>query len=48
MLKTSNIIEGTVILIAIYLVVSNAFGFSRVVSALAEAYTGAVVALQGR
>lgn len=48
MWKTSNIIEGTVLLILVYLVVKNAYGFSRVVKAFSDAYIGGVVALQGR
>ena len=40
--------EITLILIAIYLVVSRASGFSAVMGSIGKSYTGAVRALQGR
>lgn len=46
--KTSNIIEGTVLLVFVYLAVRNAYGVSRIVKSLSDAYIGAVGALQGR
>jgi hypothetical protein len=43
-----QIIEATVLLVALFLVISNAFGFSQAIGAIANAYTGAVRTLQGR
>jgi hypothetical protein len=42
------IIEVTATLIMAYLILANAGGFAQAVSAAGAAYTGAVVALQGR
>lgn len=44
----SGIIEATFALIFIYLVVSQSFGFSRVITAFGETYVNAVKTLQGR
>lgn len=46
MLKTGNIIEGTVLLIFVFLIVKNANGVSRVIKATSDAYIGGVNALQ--
>lgn len=43
-----QIIEGTVLLIAILLILSNSQGFWTVSSAIGSTYVGAVKALQGR
>lgn len=47
-MKLEQIIEGTVLLILVYLVVTNAYGFSSAVNALFRGYTSSIVALQGR
>jgi hypothetical protein len=41
-------IEITFVLIILYLVLSNAFGFSSAVRSLGKVYTDAVRSLQGR
>jgi hypothetical protein len=43
-----KIIEGTVTLIILYLVLSNADSFGTVAQAIGTQYTGAVKTLQGR
>ena len=40
--------EITFVLIILYLVLSRATGFASAVSSIAQGYTGAVKALQGR
>lgn len=42
-----QVIEGTILLIIIYLVLSNGNAFSTVVRSGASAYIGSVKALQG-
>lgn len=44
----AQVIEGTITLVAVYLVLSNAYSFSTVVKTVGEVYSGAVRALQGR
>lgn len=43
-----KILLGTGVLIGVYLVVANATGFGKAVSAAGGAYNGAVKTLQGR
>lgn len=42
------IIEVTATLVMAYLILANAGGFAQAVGAASQAYTSAVVALQGR
>lgn len=44
----ARVIDGSFTAIMVFLVVSNADGFGKVVYSLASAYKDAVVALQGR
>lgn len=48
LLKPSGIIESTFVLILVYLVVSNAYGFSTSMKAVGDLYTSSVKTLQGR
>lgn len=43
-----QLFEITLVLVLVYLVLSNAFGFSTVVSSFGQAYTSSVKVLQGR
>ena len=43
-----RVIEGTITLVAVYLILSNASGFSAAAQAVGNGYVGAVKALQGR
>lgn len=43
-----KVIEGTIVLIILYLVLSNGDAFSSVTKSLAGGYIGGVKALQGR
>jgi hypothetical protein len=45
---TKELLTLTGVLIAAFLILTHATGFSRSVSALGSAYTGGVKALQGR
>lgn len=47
-LKPSGIIESTFVLILVFLVVSNAFGFSQAMQSIGDLYTSSVRTLQGR
>lgn len=47
-MKIEQIIEGTVLLILVYLVVTNFVGFSSAANAVANVYTSGVRTLQGR
>lgn len=44
----SQILEGTFVLIVIFLVLSRASGFSKAMSAIGSVYISSVKALQGR
>ena len=44
----SRIIEGTILLVIVYLVLANAFGFTQVVKSLSAGYSGVVQTLQAR
>lgn len=44
----SKVIEATLVLIVIYLVLSNGQAFSQVTNSIASGYVGSVKALQGR
>lgn len=44
----SRVIEVTFVLIILYLVLTNSFGFTRVVGAIGQAYGDVVKVLQGR
>lgn len=44
----AKVIEGTVFLVALYLVVANASGFSTVTNAIGSNYATAVKTLQAR
>lgn len=46
--KVTNIIEGTFLLVLVFLVLTNAAGFNTVASAIGSVYTSAVRALQAR
>lgn len=43
----NKILEGTALLILVYLVLANANGFAQVTKALGDAYSGSVKTLQG-
>lgn len=43
-----QILEGTFVLTLVYLIVTNADNFSKVVSSISSAYVGSVKVLQGR
>lgn len=43
-----QIVEGTILLIAVFLVLGNASGFMLVASAIGQTYVAAVRTLQGR
>lgn len=43
-----RVIEVTLVLIVLYLVLSNAFGFSSAIASIGKVYVNAVKALQGR
>ena len=45
--KVTNVIEGTFLLILVFLVLTNARGFNTVATAIGRVYTDAVAALQG-
>lgn len=45
---TQKFLVGTGILIGVYLIVANATGFGKAVSAASGAYVGGVKVLQGR
>lgn len=44
----SQIIEATVVLVILYLVLANAFGFSTVLATAGNVYSTSVKTLQGR
>ena len=44
--KTSDIIEGTFLVILVSLIVKNSLGFSRVISTFGSVYVNAVTALK--
>ncbi len=44
----NKVIEGTITLIIIYLLVTNADGFSNIISNVGSVYGASVKALQGR
>ncbi|HEY6022327.1 MAG TPA: hypothetical protein VIY48_21455 [Candidatus Paceibacterota bacterium] len=44
----SQIIEATVVLVVLYLVLANAFGFSTVLATAGNVYSTSVKTLQGR
>lgn len=46
--QIKQVIEGTIVLIVLYLILSNAFGFASVVRAVGGVYTESVRTLQGR
>lgn len=46
--RIGQIIEGTFVVVALYLIVKNAGGFSQTVTAISSAYAGSVKALQGQ
>lgn len=46
--KPTGIIESTFVLIVVYLVLANAFGFSSAMSSIGDLYTSSVRTLQGR
>ena len=48
MSMVSNILSGTALLIAIYLVVKNAKGTASVINSLGGVYTKSIKTLQGR
>ena len=47
-MNVNRIIEGTIILVLVFLVLTNANGFDTVASAIGNVYTSAVKTLQGR
>lgn len=47
-LRIDRILEITAVAVVLYLILSNAYGFSQVVSSVAGAYSSSVKALQGR
>jgi hypothetical protein len=47
-MSINRIIEGTITLILVFLVLSNAQGFDTVASAIGNVYSNAVRTLQGR
>jgi len=46
--RVTNIIEGTFLLILVFLVLTNAAGFNTVAAAIGNVYTSAIRALQAR
>lgn len=46
--RIGQIIEGTFVVVALFLIVKNAPGFSQTIGAIASAYSGSVKALQGQ
>jgi hypothetical protein len=44
----SRVIEGTILLVLVYLVLTNDKGFTNVAGAVGSQYTHAVTVLQGR
>jgi len=48
MLDWPKIVEGTIVLILMFLVLTNAQGFATVSSSVGTTYVNAVKALQGR
>lgn len=44
----ARLIEGSIVLIALYLVIVNAAGFSSVVRSIGSVYASSVKVLQGR
>lgn len=47
-MSVNRIIEGTITLILVFLVLTNAQGFDTVASAIGNVYSNAVRTLQGR
>jgi hypothetical protein len=47
-MNLNRIIEGTITLVLVFLVLTNANGFDTVASAIGNLYSGAVKTLQGR
>lgn len=47
-MSINRIIEGTITLILVFLVLTNAQGFDTVASAIGNVYSNAVKTLQGR
>ena len=47
-MKLEQIIEGTVLLILVYLVLTNFVGFSSAANSVSSLYTSSVRTLQGR
>lgn len=43
-----RVIEGTIVLVAVFLVLSRANAFATAVSAIGSVYSGSVKVLQGR